>query len=147
MPVVFRNVDARWEDPVVTWPYEALVTTLERGLVSDWQPVLREMKTNPWGKTARRVEKYLSYQEREGLNVFFAAALQRARGNAETTEREQVALRVREAISRSGLTAAEFAKNIGTSASRLSTYASGQVVPSASMLVRIEAYGDNVSTR
>jgi transcriptional regulator with XRE-family HTH domain len=34
--------------------------------------------------------------------------------------------------------AAEFAKNIGTSASRLSTYASGQVVPSATMLVRIE---------
>ncbi len=139
MPVVFRNVDARWEDPVVTWPYEALVTTLERGLVSDWQPVLHEMKANPWGKTARRVEKYLSYQELAGLNLFFAAALQRARDTAETRERDEVALRVREAIARSGLTAAEFAKNIGTSASRLSTYASGQVVPSASMLVRIES--------
>ncbi len=139
MPVVFRNVDARWEDPVVTWPYEALVTTLERGLVSDWQPVLHEMKANPWGKTARRVEKYLSYQERAGLNLFFAAALQRARDAAETRERDEVALRVREAIARSGLTAAEFAKNIGTSASRLSTYASGHVVPSASMLARIES--------
>ncbi len=139
MPVVFRNVDARWEDPVVTWPYEALVTTLERGLVSDWQPVLHEMKANPWGKTARRVEKYLSYEERAGLNLFFAAALQRARDTAEARERDEVALRVREAIARSGLTAAEFAKNIDTSASRLSTYASGQVVPSASMLVRIES--------
>ena len=93
MPVVFRNVDARWEDPVVTWPYEALVTTLERGLVSDWQPVLHEMKANPWGKTARRVEKYLSYQQLAGLNLFFAAALQRARDTAETRERDEVALR------------------------------------------------------
>ncbi len=73
------------------------------------------------------------------MNLFFAAALQRARDTAETRERDEVALRVREAIARSGLTAAEFAKNIGTSASRLSTYASGQVVPSASMLVRVEA--------
>jgi DNA-binding transcriptional regulator YiaG len=138
MPVVFRNVDARWEDPVTTWPYEALVTTLERGLVSDWQPVLREIAAHPWGKTARRVEKYLSYSEPEGLNIFFAAALQRARDNADRAERDEVAIRVRAAIARSGLTAAEFAKNIGTSASRLSTYASGQVVPSATMLVRIE---------
>jgi DNA-binding transcriptional regulator YiaG len=138
MPITFPNVDARWEDPVTTWPYEALVRTLERGLVADWQPVVHEMKANPWGKTARRVEKYLSYSKPEGLNVFFAAAVQRARDNAEKAERDEVAIRVRAAIARSGLTAAEFAKNIGTSASRLSTYASGQVVPSATMLVRIE---------
>ena len=138
MPIFFHNVDANWEDPVTTWPYEALVKTLERGLVSDWQPVLHEMKANPWGKTARRVEKYLSYQEPEGLNVFFAAALQRARDNAEKAERDAVAGKVRDAIERSGLTAAEFARNIGTSASRLSTYATGKVVPSATMLLRIE---------
>jgi DNA-binding transcriptional regulator YiaG len=147
MPVVFRNVDARWEEPVTTWPYEALVTTLERGLVSDWQPVLREIASHPWGKTARRVEKYLSYSEPVGLNIFFAAALQRARDNAERAERDEVASQVRDAIARSGLTAAEFAKNIGTSASRLSTYASGQVVPSATLLLRIESQASPSTTR
>jgi len=139
MPVVFRNVDARWEDPVTTWPYEALVTTLERGLVSDWQPVLQEVQAHPWGKTARRIENYLSYQEPRGLTVFFAAALKRSRDNAEASEIEEVADRVREAIARSGMTAADFAKSIGTSASRLSTYAAGKVVPSATMLVRMES--------
>ena len=42
------------------------------------------------------------------------------------------------AIERSGLTAAQFAEVAGTSASRLSTYATGRVTPSAAMLVRIE---------
>ena len=42
------------------------------------------------------------------------------------------------AITRSGLTAAQFADLVGTSASRLSTDATGRVTPSAAMLVRIE---------
>jgi len=37
--------------------------------------------------------------------------------------------------------AAAFATQVGTSASRLSTYATGRVTPSAAMLVRIEAFG------
>ncbi len=45
---------------------------------------------------------------------------------------------MRAAVERSGLTNAQFAELIGTSASRLSTYLSGQVTPSAAMLVRIE---------
>lgn len=49
-----------------------------------------------------------------------------------------MAARVRAAVDRSGLTNAQFAALVGTSASRLSTYLSGQVTPSAAMLVRIE---------
>jgi transcriptional regulator with XRE-family HTH domain len=37
----------------------------------------------------------------------------------------------------SGLTRAEFASRIGTSASRLSTYVTGKVTPSAALLVRM----------
>ena len=37
---------------------------------------------------------------------------------------------------------AEFAAGVGTSASRLSTYATGKVTPSAAMLLRIEAHGE-----
>ncbi|MGF1647054.1 MAG: helix-turn-helix domain-containing protein [Kineosporiaceae bacterium] len=40
-------------------------------------------------------------------------------------------------MTRSGLTSTEFASRIGTSRSRLSTYASGRVVPSAALMVRI----------
>jgi transcriptional regulator with XRE-family HTH domain len=45
---------------------------------------------------------------------------------------------VRQLIRESGLTAASFASRAGTSASRLSTYASGKVVPSAAMMLRLE---------
>ncbi|MFM9125265.1 MAG: helix-turn-helix domain-containing protein [Actinomycetota bacterium] len=45
---------------------------------------------------------------------------------------------MRAAIAASGMTAAAFADAIGTSPSRLSTYASGRVVPSAALRVRRE---------
>jgi len=41
-------------------------------------------------------------------------------------------------IDASGLDRSAFAKRIGTSASRLSTYASGKVTPSAAMLLRMQ---------
>ncbi|MDN5748643.1 MAG: helix-turn-helix domain-containing protein [Pseudonocardia sp.] len=37
----------------------------------------------------------------------------------------------------SGRTRADFARSVGTSASRLSTYVNGSVTPSAAMLVRM----------
>lgn len=138
MPLQFRNVDASPEDPVGTWPYEALVTAIERGLILDWQPIFAELKEQPWGDVARKIERYLSYASNSGVTALFALAINRARGNSERSERQEVAARVRKAIATSGLTAAQFAEHIGTSASRLSTYATGSVTPSAHMLIRME---------
>jgi len=56
-------------------------------------------------------------------------ALSRARERAEASERAAVTAEIREAVKRFGLSRAEFASRIGTSASRLSTYASGKVTP------------------
>jgi len=90
---------------------------------------------------ARRVERHLGYRDPDGTSAIFRLAIDRARQNAEQDERTEVATRVRRAIERSGVTNAEFARLVGTSASRLSTYATGRVVPSAAMLVRIERVG------
>jgi len=60
-----------------------------------------------------------------------------ARETAEGEEREAVAAEVEELIRKSGLSRGEFAAVIGTSASRLSTYATGKVTPSAALLVRM----------
>lgn len=68
----------------------------------------------------------------------FALAIQRARQDADRADRTDVVTRLRDAIERSGMTQAQLAAAVGTSASRLSTYLSGKVVPSAAMLVRIE---------
>jgi hypothetical protein len=145
MTVTFRNVDATPNDPVATWPFEGLVVVIERGLVADWQPLIAELQRSPWGLSARRVEAYLGYETHSPTTRFFALALARARSAADAEDRANVAARVREAIARSGLTAAAFAAASGTSASRLSTYATGKVVPSAALLLRIERIGTGES--
>lgn len=138
MPVQFRNVDASPTDDVQTWPYEALVTVIDRGLVQDWRPIFVELRRSPWGRVARRVEQYLSCRQPDGVGTLFSLAIERARADADQAERAEVAARVRSAVARSGLTQQEFARLVGTSASRLSTYLNGKVTPSAAMLVRIE---------
>ncbi len=138
MPLEFRNVNATPDDDVGTWPYEALVTAIDRGLVDDWKPIFVELRRSPWGRVARRVERYLSYREPDGVSALFALAIEHARAESEESDRGEVAERVREAVERSGLTNGEFARMVGTSASRLSTYLNGKVTPSAAMLLRIE---------
>jgi len=138
MSVNFRNVDASSAEDVRTWPYEALVAVIDRGLVADWKPVFAEIRRSPWGSVARRVERYLAYRERDGIGVLFALAIEHARTRADESERADVAARIRAAVERSGLTNAQFAELVGTSASRLSTYLSGKVTPSAALLLRME---------
>lgn len=145
MTVTFRNVDASPDDPVDTWPYEGLVTVLERGLVADWRPVLAEIRRHPWGRTARRVERYLAYERPHGVAPLFTLAIERARSAAEKRDRRDVAARVLEAIAASGLTAKDFADRVGTSPSRLSTYARGRVTPSAALLIRMEREASDLS--
>lgn len=146
MTVAHRNVFVTPGADVHDWPYEALVTVIERGLLDDWRPILRSLGEEPWGPVARRVEQYLAYGEDEPAGALFGLVLARARSERERSERAAVAARVRAAVASSGLSQAELASRIGTSASRLSTYATGKVVPSATMLVRIERAGSNRRT-
>jgi len=139
----FRNVDAEATDDVGTWPYEALVAAIDRGLVPDWRPVFAQIRLAPWGTVARRVERYLSYRDPDGVSTLFALAIEHARKQAQRADRAEVAARVRAAVERTGKTKAEFAAAVGTSASRLSTYLNGKVTPSAALLVRIERTADS----
>jgi hypothetical protein len=54
---------------------------------------------------------------------------------------------VRVLVTRSGLSKPEFAERIGTSRSRLSTYMSGKVVPSATLMVRMQRLAHHASER
>jgi len=115
-----------------------LVTVIDRGLVADWRPIFADIRLSPWGTLARRVERYLAYRDSDGVGTLFALAIARARADAERSDRAAIAAQVRAAIARSGLTSAKFAELVGTSASRLSTYASGKVTPSAAMFCRTQ---------
>lgn len=147
MSVAFRNVAGSSRDDVRSWPFEALVAVLERGLVPDWRPILAEIRARPWGPFTRRVERAAATLAEPGVEALMTRAIRTARVRAEESERDEVARRVRAAIVRSGLTASAFAAEIGTSASRLSTYAHGRVTPSAAMLLRIERAADEDERR
>ncbi len=137
MPLTFRNLTVSSEDPVDTWPAEAVQTALERGDLGDWRRIVGELKRDPWGPTARRLEEVLGYSRPYGIADAMATVLRRIRARAEESERAEVVAEIKEAIKASGLSRAEFAARIGTSASRLSTYATGKVMPSAALMVRI----------
>jgi hypothetical protein len=143
--VAFRNVDGSSDDDVRGWPFEALTAALGRGLVRDWRPLLDEVRRHPWGSFARRMERAAASVDDRSLRALVDRAIRTARAEHEQAERDEVARRVRGAVERSGLTASGFAAEIGTSPSRLSTYMTGRVTPSAAMLVRIERVAGDTS--
>jgi ribosome-binding protein aMBF1 (putative translation factor) len=103
--------------------------------------------SQPWpiataSSRRRQVEEVLSHSHPYGITEAMQTALSRAREQAEACERAAVAAEIREAVERSGLSRADFASRIGTSASRLSTYTSGKVTPSATLMLRIRHAAD-----
>lgn len=147
MTVSFRNVDVDPASPVETWPYEAIVTIIERGTIRDWLMLTTAIDDDPWGPVARQVEDYLGYEQPYGVGPLLERAIDRARRQAEERERTVVGAEVAELITRSGLTVSELANRVGTSRSRLSTYRSGTVMPSAAMMQRLRATVERLEQR
>lgn len=137
MPLTFRNLTTDPSEPVANWPTEAVQTAVERGDLADWHRLAAEVGRQPWGRTARQLEEVLSYSRPYGIAEAMEMMIARARKRAEDAEREEVAAEIRCAVDGSRLSRAEFASRVGTSTSRLSTYLSGKVVPSATFMVRI----------
>jgi len=119
--VRFRNLHTDPAAPVTGWPYEALVTAIERGGIGDWARITAEIAGEPWGDVSRQVEDYLTHERPYGV---VGPLLRRAVG---------------------GVHRAEFASRIGTSRPRLSTYCTGSVTPSAALVERMRALVDRMS--
>lgn len=145
MALAFRNLTITPDAPVSEWPTEAVQTALERGDLADWHRIVVEIGTDPWGKTARQIEEVLSHTRPYGISEAMETALARARERAEASERGVIAAEIGEAVRRSGLSRADFASRIGTSSSRLSTYVSGKVIPSATLMLRIQRVADTTA--
>lgn len=135
--LTFRNVDASPDDPVSGWPLEGIQTALERGGLSHWRRLAEAIQAQPWGPVARRVEEVLTYSRPYGVAMTMERVIAGARESAKESERDAVAAEVDRLVRASGLSRAEFASRVGTSASRLSTYVTGKVTPSAALLVRM----------
>lgn len=136
MTVAFRNLKVRPDHPVSEWPTEGVQAALERGTLPEWRRLADEIRADPWGRTARQVEEVLGHSRPYGVAVLLERAIEAARAGAEEAERAVVASELRELVASAGTTQAEFARRIGTSASRMSSYVNGEVVPSAALMVR-----------
>lgn len=136
-PLAFRNVAVSPEEPVASWPLEAIEAALGRGGLSDWRRLADAIEADPWGGTARAVEEVLGYSRPYGVAEVLERVIAGARDRSEQAERGAVAAEIADLVERSGLSRNEFASRIGTSASRLSTYATGRVTPSAALLIRM----------
>ena len=133
----FRNVDASPDDPVETWPFEGILAAVERGTLPDWDRLATAIRADPWGPVAQQVLEAVHLSCPYGTTELLEAVVARARQLTIDSERENVAAEVRDLVGRSGLSKQDFAERIGTSRSRLSTYMSGKVVPSATLMVRM----------
>jgi hypothetical protein len=135
----FRNLDVRPTDPVADWGVEGILTAIDRGSLPDWQRVVASIGADPWGPVAADLEEALQLAEDRGVAATLTRALADARESVMRAAREEVQRRLAALVSASGLTSAQFAARLGTSPSRMSTYLTGKVVPSAALMVRAEA--------
>lgn len=140
-PLAFRNVDASPDDPVSDWPLEAIQTVLERGGLSHWRRLTAAIRTQPWGPVARQIEEVLTYSRPYGVAKLMERIISDARQEVAAAERAAVATEVAGLVADSGLSRAEFAAMVGTSPSRLSTYITGKVTPSAALMLRMSRLG------
>lgn len=134
----FRNLDIDPSAPVAQWGVEGLLAAIDRGSLPDWRRIVSAINAHPWGPLASDLTTAIGLAEDRGVAVTLHRAIGHARQRAESHAREEVSRRLAALIAESGFSAAEFAARLGTSASRLSTYLSGKVMPSAALLVRAE---------
>jgi DNA-binding transcriptional regulator YiaG len=122
---------------VESWPFEGIIAAVERGTMPDWRRLAEVIRADPWGPVAQQVLEALELSRPYGTAELLERVIDCARRIAIDSERAEVASEVRSLVSDSGLSQQAFAERLGTSRSRLSTYVSGKVVPSAALMVRM----------
>src|ERR1035438_10594579 len=142
----FRNITASSDDPLGTQPFEGMLAAVERGTLPDWRRLATVIQADPWGPVAQQVLEAIRLSRPYGTAELLEGVIGRARKLAADSEREDVASEVRNLVGRSGLSKQDFAERVGTSRSRLSTYMSGKVMPSAALMVRRAALAAETAT-
>lgn len=153
--LMFRNVSGSPSDPVSTWHHEVIAAILSYGGANEYSPVINEIFADPWGAIARSVEEILEHIDPEdedepvhpGTAALFSHSLRLARQHAEEEEASAVAAELGHLVDWSGLSRADFASRLGTTASRLSTYLSTKVSPRASLMVRARRIAGQAARR
>lgn len=128
-------------DPILA---EVMLDALKPAHIRDWRRIAAAVIAHPWGRVADEVAAVAGAVENPAMTIMLDRVLAAARASREARERAEVARRMQAAVSASGLSRKDFAARMGTSASRLSTYLTGRVTPSAALLVRAEGIARDV---
>lgn len=137
MTVQFRNVDFDSSRPLDDWPAEAIATILDRGSLSDWRRLAGAIRRNPWGSAARTTESVAGWGEHYGVDALMTRVVRDAREAFDRRARAEYAVQIRAWRAETGMTLREFAREAGTSASRLSAYEHAKVAPTTDVLGRL----------
>jgi DNA-binding transcriptional regulator YiaG len=121
-----------------------LLAGLSGGHLPRWRQYAALVVADPWAGPGSAWLDRLDPDRDAFAVAVLTAVVEHAQRTAAERERTAVVRHIRRAIAESGVSQREFARLIGTSQSRLSTYASGTVVPSATMLVRISQTADSL---
>lgn len=132
----FRNLTVTPDDPVEEWGTEGLLTAVDRGSLQDWRRIVTAIRLDPFSATAAQLEAALALAEDAGVVTALRRQLTAAR---DRSARAAVVERLTAAAGSFGGSAAAFARVLGTSPSRMSTYLNGSVMPSAALLVKAES--------
>lgn len=134
--LLHEGIDADEFLPVVT-THAQLLGVIEDGSVLEWRHHLSMIVASPWSPYARHLIDLSEKIDHPLAAVLIEQFTEVCRDRNKEHEREQVAEEVRRLVSASGITQRQFAKWVGTSPSRLSSYVSGSVTPSASLMLRM----------
>lgn len=107
----------------------------DRGL-PEWRRALAPVALNPWGPEVGLLGSLARAADLTAAVAAVEWCTQVFRARFEEAERREVAREICRLIELSGCSQRDFAHHVGTSASRMSTYANGLVTPSAAMMLR-----------
>lgn len=134
--LLIEGIDPDQFLPVIRTQAE-LVGVVDGGSVLEWRHHLATIAASPWSPYSRHLVDLATKASRPSVAAVVDQFTEVCREHNKEREREQVAEEVRRHVTESGVTQRQFAQWVGTSPSRLSTYISGTVTPSASLMLRM----------
>lgn len=134
--LLLAGVDPDQALPVIRTGAE-LVGVVDGGSVLEWRHHLAMIAASPWSPYPPHLVDLARQAGRPRVAEVVDRFTEVCRDRHKESEREQVAEQVRRLVCDSGVTQRRFAEWVGTSPSRLSSYVSGNVTPSASLVLRM----------
>src|SRR5690625_6439453 len=117
MTLAFRNLTVTPEAPVSGWAVEGIFAAIDRGVLSGWRRVVATVWAQPDGEVAADLAEALELAEDTGV----ATALRRSLDRARMSEAERLGAMIAEWVRASGLTQAQFAREIDRKSTRLNS--------------------------